>query len=424
MRFEKMHPADQLVAIMARIYRGGMTTTSGGNLSILDENGDIWITPSGIDKGSLTRSDMIQVKPDGALIGVHKPSVELPFHREIYRRRPGLKAIVHAHPPTLVAYSLARVIPDVRVTPSAAEICGRVAMAPYAVPGSARLGDNIAQEFEKGFDSVMLENHGVVCAADTLLRAFQRFETLDFCGRLGLNAAKLGGAAPLTDAQLASHAALVPDTLVPRAPSSEERAARRDLSAMARRCYEQKLFTSTQGAFSLRLSDGSFLITPHGEDRCLTDGDDLVLVKDGACEPGKRPSRWASLHGAIYAAQPGAASVATAQPPAAMAFAATGAALDSRTIPESYICLRDVLRLPFDLKSPSDAARALDERHPVALIDHRAAVAVGTSLINAFDRLEVLEYSAAAILACKDVGPLVLITPDEVRDIEAAFHLN
>ena len=54
MNFELLHPADQLVLMMNRIYKGGMTTTSGGNLSILDENGDIWITPSGIDKGTST----------------------------------------------------------------------------------------------------------------------------------------------------------------------------------------------------------------------------------------------------------------------------------------------------------------------------------------------------------------------------------
>ena len=57
-----MHPADQLVMIMERIYTHGMTTTSGGNLSIMDDNGDIWITPSGVDKGSLTRQDIITMK--------------------------------------------------------------------------------------------------------------------------------------------------------------------------------------------------------------------------------------------------------------------------------------------------------------------------------------------------------------------------
>ena len=60
MNFECMHPADQIVTIMERIYACGMTTTSGGNLSILDDNGDIWITPGSVDKGSLTRNDIIQ----------------------------------------------------------------------------------------------------------------------------------------------------------------------------------------------------------------------------------------------------------------------------------------------------------------------------------------------------------------------------
>jgi L-fuculose-phosphate aldolase len=83
MEFELLHPADQLVLMMNRIYRGGMTTTSGGNLSILDDSGDIWITPSGIDKGTLTRRDMCCVKPDGTVLGPHKPSVELPFHATV-----------------------------------------------------------------------------------------------------------------------------------------------------------------------------------------------------------------------------------------------------------------------------------------------------------------------------------------------------
>ena len=155
MRFDLLHPADQLVMLMARIYRYGMTTTSGGNLSIRDTNGDIWITPSGIDKNSLTRNDIIQVKPDGTLIGIHRPSVELPFHREIYRIRPDLRGIVHAHPPTLVAFSLARRIPNTHLVPNAQLVCGPIAMAKYGVPGSEQLGKNIAEEFQKGYNTVL-----------------------------------------------------------------------------------------------------------------------------------------------------------------------------------------------------------------------------------------------------------------------------
>ena len=106
MEFLRMHPADQIVEMMNRIYGGGMTTTSGGNLSIMNEAGDVWITPSGIDKGSLTRADIMQVKPDGTIIGPHRPSVELKFHQDIYRLRPEIKAVLHAHPSALVAFSL------------------------------------------------------------------------------------------------------------------------------------------------------------------------------------------------------------------------------------------------------------------------------------------------------------------------------
>ena len=92
-----MHPADQITVVISRIYRSGLTTTSGGNISIKDENGDIWITPGGIDKGSLTPKDIICVKPDGTIIGPHKPSSEFPFHKAIYEMRPKMTAVIHAH---------------------------------------------------------------------------------------------------------------------------------------------------------------------------------------------------------------------------------------------------------------------------------------------------------------------------------------
>ena len=80
-----MHPAEQIAIIIGRIYRSGMTTTSGGNLSIMDSNGDMWITPAGIDKGSLTPSDIMCVKADGTIVGPHRPSSEYPFHKAIYK---------------------------------------------------------------------------------------------------------------------------------------------------------------------------------------------------------------------------------------------------------------------------------------------------------------------------------------------------
>ena len=101
-----MHPAEQIKVIIGRIYRSGMTTTSGGNVSIMDDNGDMWITPSAIDKGSLTERDIICVKADGTIVGPHKPSSEYPFHKAIYQMRPGMRSVIHAHPRALVSFSI------------------------------------------------------------------------------------------------------------------------------------------------------------------------------------------------------------------------------------------------------------------------------------------------------------------------------
>src|SRR4051812_16725840 len=97
-RRDLTHPRDEIMRTMERIYRYRMTTTSGGNLSIRADDGAIWITPARIDKGSLTRADIIRVAPDGPAEGPHRPSSELPFHRAIYAARPELRGIVHAHP--------------------------------------------------------------------------------------------------------------------------------------------------------------------------------------------------------------------------------------------------------------------------------------------------------------------------------------
>ncbi len=429
MNFELLHPADQLVMIMARIYQYGMTTTSGGNLSIKDENGDIWITPSGIDKGTLTRADIMQVKPDGTVIGPHTPSVELPIHRDIYKIRPDLHAIVHAHPPVLVAFSLVRRVPDVTLIPNAALVCGKVALAKYGVPGSEQLGKNIAEKFAEGYSTVLMENHGVVCGAQDLYRAFMAFETLESSAKIELDALKLGQPRSLTQAQIEldstkAHPPL--DAFEARLITSEERAGRRDMCTLIHRSYDQRLFTSTQGTFSMRLSDGSLLITPYMKDRKYLEPEDIVRVKNGMGELGKTPSRSVLLHQRIYETHPEINSVIIAHPPAIMAFAITGAEFDSRLIPESYISLRNVGRLPYAASTLdlNGTAAMLTPKMPVIVVDNQCVIATGNSLLNAFDRLEVLEYSAAAMIAARDLGEVQLLSDAEIEEVNRAFHIE
>ena len=426
MSWESLHPADQLVAVMKRIYVGGMTTASGGNLSVKDGDGNIWITPSGVDKGALTREDICRVAPDGAVTGAHKPSVELPIHAEVYKRRPDLRAVLHAHPPGLVAFSMARRLPEIGLLDNSSHICGAVTMAKYAVPGSGKLGGHIAARFEKGFDMTLMENHGVCVGAENMSKAYVKFETLEACAFVEINALRLG--TPLTLPESEADWAGKPGPMEEferAAQTAEERETRKSMAGFIQRALGQHLFGCAHGTCSARLSGGAFLITPHGVDRAHMDEDGFVLIKDGKRERGKRPSCWARIHQAIYERNSGVRSVMGARPPYVMAFAVTGGTLDTRTIPESYITLRQIQKVPFKTAraEPETAAGLIGEKTPVLICQNSHMLAAGGSLLEAFSRVEVTEATARSILTARALGEPARITDQEIADINAAFGL-
>lgn len=423
MDYSLLHPADQLVMIIDRIYHHGMTTTSGGNLSIMDDSGDIWITPSGIDsgidKGNLTRDDMICVKPDGNRIGKHEPSGELLFHQLIYKRRFDIKAILHAHPVSLVAFSIVRKLPEIHLIPEIRQISGEISIASYGIPGSNELSGRIADEFDKGFSSVLLENHGVVTGSGTLFKAFKAFESLEFCAQMQIHSMKLGEATPLNKREMdllskKTHAAL--DEFTPAIHTSEERAARRDMILLIRRSYDQLLFTSTQGTYSVRLSDGSVVITPFGKDRKYLIEEDLVLISKGKKESGKFPSRSVNLHLAIYEKNPSVNSILIAHPPYVMAFAVTDAELDTSILLESYSMLHDVRKVPYGTSflDVETTASMISEKTSMLICRNDCVIVTGSNLINAFDRLKVAEYCARSIISSIGIGKKMPISKDEL----------
>ena len=203
-----------------------------------------------------------------------------------------------------------------------------------------------------------------------------------------------------------------------------ERAARRDMCKLIHRAYDQQLFTSSQGTFSQRLSDGSFVITPYAKDRKYLEPEDLVTIKGEWREQGKNPSRSALLHKKIYDKHPEINSIIVAHAPNIMAFAVTDAEFDSRTIPEAYIMLRDVKKAPFgsNFMQPDMLADMFDHMTNIVIVENDCVIVAGESLLNAFDRLEVMEYSAKAIIATRDIGKIVEISDDQVKDLREAFH--
>ena len=413
---------------MQRIYDKGLTTTSGGNLSIMDNEGNIWITPAGVDKGTLTRNDIICVKPDGTVIGQHRPSSEFPFHASVYKMRPDLKAVLHAHPPALVAFSIASRVPNLDLIPSIRSICRDAKIAVYGVPGSEDLGDKIGAVFAEGCDVAILENHGVCIGAKDMFTAFQRFETLNFAADLEIQATRIGKIQSLQEedhriAVTNNHTKL--DDFIPRFFTSEELSARRDMITLIRRSYQQGLFTATHGTYSVRLSDDSFLITPFGKDRAYLEEGDLVRVKGGMKELDKIPSRAVHLHETIYKEHPEIRAVLQAHPVHAMAFAITDAGFDPRTIPESYILLRDIKKLPYrELYNAEGVAKAFDAAHPAMMVENNCVIVTGDSLLQAFDRLEVMEATAHSLINASVLGEIDRITDAEVEDLKKAFHLS
>ncbi|MGF1678625.1 MAG: class II aldolase/adducin family protein [Candidatus Methylacidiphilales bacterium] len=431
MKTEWLHPRALLVQTMDRIYHYRMTTTSGGNLSVLDEEGNLWITPSRVDKGGLVEQDVVRIRTDGTAEGLHPPSSEYPFHRQIYAARPDLRAIIHAHPVALVAFSVVRQVPDVRCFSKALGRCSHLALAPYALPGSEELGGNIARVFSDGADVAILENHGVVVGGRDMDEAFARFELLEFFCRSLIQAGRIGKVNQLTDADVkALHARpeRLPEFETPghHLPNTREKELRGELARFIRRGYRQGLFTSVQGTFSARVDHSSFVITPKQADRRDVTAEDFCLVRDGRVQPGREASLAARLHHAIYHHHPEINTIVNAAPPSALAFAMTDATLDSRTIPESYLFLREVPRWSFrDVYEDFESlAPRLTMDHPVSLVSHDGVLVLASSIFEAFDRLEVTEATAQSLIESSALGPVVPMDQTAISDLRVAFGIG
>ena len=421
-----MHPRDQITMIIDKGYRNGMTTTSGGNISVIDEQGDVWVTPSAIDKGSLRPSDIVCVRKNGVIEGRHKPSSEYPFHIAIYKARPDIKAILHAHPPALVSFSIVRQIPDTNVIPQAKNVCGPIGYAKYELPGSEALGEIIAYEFVQGFNAVIMENHGTVVGGTDLGDAFQRFETLEFCARTIINANTIGTPNYLTDEQIEEFENQIPH-LLPEMEfveyPSDERAIREDIKKIVLRACTQGLMISSYGTVSVRWRNNDFLITPPKVARWDIQNEDIVQIKDGKREPGKIPSRSTWLHQEIYKRFPHVNSIILTQTPYLMAYGVTAQKMDVRTIPESWIFLQDIPNVEFGahFAGRETILNLLSTKTPAVIINNDSILVTGDKLLGTFDRLEVAEFSAKSLTMGTSLGKLIPINDEQVEALRKKF---
>lgn len=240
-------------------------------------------------------------------------------------------------------------------------------------------------------------------------------------------AARLGGVTTLLEEALAEQLRPAFDELPPQPLSNHERELRAQLCEFVHRSYRQRLLISTAGAFSARLEGDEFLVNPHRRDRLELGPEKVVRAKGHACEEQAKPSRAALLHAHIYEKHPEVGAVILAQPRHASAYCMSTAELSTRTIPESYLVLLDAPKVPFAciVKEAQKLADLVDLKTcPVLLIQNEGALVVGRDLLDAFDRLEVLEATAEALQRSHPLGPLVPMPDEALQELRQTFGME
>ncbi len=419
-------PAEQIVMVLQRIYDMGMTTSSGGNISIIEENGDIWVSPSGVDKGNLTAKDMCCIKPDGTIIGRHKPSSEYPFHKAIYEVRSDIKAIVHAHSSSLVALSTVHKIPNVSITPKSYQECGSIGYCGFAIPGSNELGRIVADAFKnQKYLSIIMENHGVVVGGKRLSEAYARFENIEYTAETIVHAKAIGEVNYLEKDQLLKGAIQSPGNsgTENQGLNPDEDNIRENICRIAARACKQKLLFGTMGTISVRLNDQEFLITPPNVPLWKLKPENLTKVKASQFAENQNSFDDLFKYNAIYMQNPQINSIIFAYPPNLMAYGISDVEFCVRTIPESYFTLLDIPELPFDSSyiGKDSIPVTFGKEVRAVLVQNDCFIVTGNQLLETFDRLEVAEFSAKSLRISQNLGSMVPMDQDAINALRDKY---
>ncbi|MBS1110707.1 MAG: class aldolase/adducin family protein [Anaeromyxobacteraceae bacterium] len=187
-----------LVEVCRRLHDRRLIGAGEGNVSCRLGRDRLLVTPSGVGKGFLRPADLIVVDLSGKRIrGRGRPSTELLMHLAAYAARPDAGAVVHAHPLTAIAFTVAGVAPPNDLLPEAVLVLGRIAVAPFATPGTDDLPRSLSP-FWKGHDVILLERHGALALGRDLQQAFDRMETLERVCEVAARARALGRCEPLS----------------------------------------------------------------------------------------------------------------------------------------------------------------------------------------------------------------------------------
>lgn len=180
----------------ARLWQKGLVSGNEGNISVRTGPDSVLTTPSGVSKGHLAPGDIVDVDLEGRSKGPGTPSTEIRIHLEAYSCREDCRAVVHAHPPTGIAFTIAgESIPD-DVLPEAAFVLGHVPTVPFGMPGTSELCD-VLRPFLAEHKTFLLSHHGALSLGKDPFDACYRMECLESVCRVLFMARMLGGATPM-----------------------------------------------------------------------------------------------------------------------------------------------------------------------------------------------------------------------------------
>ena len=192
----------EVASFMRRLYDHGLTTTSGGNISIKVSSDIIAITPSATDKGAMKWKEVGLMNLFGEnLTPELTPSIEYALHLNIYKRNSQITAVIHAHPLFATSFTAMKGTIDTSLTAEARAICGEPHFVPYALMGTSELADTVADNSTNA-DILLLENHGVITLGTSLLQAFDKMEVLENAAKMTLITQIAGKKRPLSQSRL------------------------------------------------------------------------------------------------------------------------------------------------------------------------------------------------------------------------------
>ena len=192
----------EICEVGLKLWQKGFVAANDGNISVKISDNEYYCTPTGVSKASLTPDMIIKVDRDGKkLEGKLNPSSEIKMHMRVYRERPDVNAVVHAHPPVATAFTVADIDLDQYILPEAILTIGNVPTCDYGTPSTMEIPDSLDPYLQK-HDAFLLRNHGALTVGCNLTKAFFVMEEVEFNAVICKHAMDLGAVHEISNDQL------------------------------------------------------------------------------------------------------------------------------------------------------------------------------------------------------------------------------